>query len=79
MADYAVMARACGARVIGGCCGTTPDHLRAMRTALDTRQMDHPPSLEEVTEALGAFSSSSDGTGEEATPKRTRRGRRRAA
>jgi methionine synthase I (cobalamin-dependent)/5,10-methylenetetrahydrofolate reductase len=26
---------AAGARVLGGCCGTTPDHIRAMRTALD--------------------------------------------
>jgi methionine synthase / methylenetetrahydrofolate reductase(NADPH) len=24
-----------GARLIGGCCGTTPDHIRAMRAALD--------------------------------------------
>ena len=27
MADYAVLARDCGARIIGGCCGTTPAHL----------------------------------------------------
>jgi methionine synthase I (cobalamin-dependent)/5,10-methylenetetrahydrofolate reductase len=26
---------AAGAAVIGGCCGTTPDHVRAMRSALD--------------------------------------------
>jgi hypothetical protein len=31
MAGYAVLARDCGATIIGGCCGTTPDHLRAMR------------------------------------------------
>ncbi len=24
-----------GAAIVGGCCGTTPDHIRAMRTALD--------------------------------------------
>jgi len=24
-----------GARIVGGCCGTTPDHIRAMRDALD--------------------------------------------
>ena len=35
MADYAVLARDCGARIIGGCCGTTPAHLRAMRAALE--------------------------------------------
>ena len=31
MADYAVLARDCGAAIIGGCCGTTPAHLAAMR------------------------------------------------
>jgi methionine synthase I (cobalamin-dependent) len=25
---------AAGARIIGGCCGTSPDHLRAMGAAL---------------------------------------------
>ncbi|MEO0389684.1 MAG: betaine--homocysteine S-methyltransferase [Pseudomonadota bacterium] len=80
MADYAVMARASGASIVGGCCGTTPAHLRAMRDALDTRVMVEPPSLEEITAALGPFSSPSDGTGEDiAAPKRQRRGRRRAA
>jgi 5-methyltetrahydrofolate--homocysteine methyltransferase len=24
-----------GARIIGGCCGTTPDHIRAMSRAVD--------------------------------------------
>ena len=77
MADYAVMARACGASVIGGCCGTKPDHLRAMRAALDTRKMDHAPALEEITAKLGAFSSASDGTGDDTpAPRRTRRNRR---
>ena len=35
MADYAVLARDCGATIIGGCCGTTPAHLAAMRAALE--------------------------------------------
>ena len=29
MAEYARLARDCGARIIGGCCGTTPAHIRA--------------------------------------------------
>ncbi|MCB9437884.1 MAG: bifunctional homocysteine S-methyltransferase/methylenetetrahydrofolate reductase [Anaerolineales bacterium] len=33
--DYALTFAASGAKVIGGCCGTTPDHIRAMRKALD--------------------------------------------
>ena len=37
MAEYAVLARDAGAPIIGGCCGTMPDHLRAMRAALESR------------------------------------------
>ncbi|WP_095589287.1 betaine--homocysteine S-methyltransferase [Actibacterium ureilyticum] len=77
MADYAVLARDCGAKIIGGCCGTTPEHLRAMRAALETRPKGPRPTLDQITAALGAFSSASDGTGEDAdAPARTRRRRR---
>ncbi len=34
--DYALAFRQAGVEVVGGCCGTTPDHIRAMRTALET-------------------------------------------
>ncbi len=75
MGDYAVIARDCGARIIGGCCGTTADHLRAMREALETRpKSDSRPSLEQIAEKLGGFSSTSDGTGDdEPKARRTRR------
>jgi S-methylmethionine-dependent homocysteine/selenocysteine methylase len=33
-ADFAREWRKAGAQVIGGCCGTTPDHIRALRDAL---------------------------------------------
>lgn len=79
MAEYAVMARDSGAKIIGGCCGTLPDHLRSMRAALDERPRGERPSLEQITQTLGGFSSDSDGTGDAAedTPARGRRGRRR--
>jgi 5-methyltetrahydrofolate--homocysteine methyltransferase len=78
MADYAVMARDCGAKIIGGCCGTMAEHLEKMREALDTRPRGARPSLEEIVDRLGAFSSASDGTGDDANaPTRERRGRRR--
>ncbi|MFQ6548160.1 betaine--homocysteine S-methyltransferase [Aestuariibius sp. 2305UL40-4] len=76
MADYAILARDAGARIIGGCCGTTPDHLRKMRAALEGRPKGPPPSLDEIATRLGGFSSESDGTGETKAPER--RGRRRA-
>lgn len=34
--EYALAFRHAGAAIIGGCCGTTPEHIAAMRTALDT-------------------------------------------
>ena len=77
MADYAVMARACGAAIVGGCCGTMPEHLRHMREALDTRSMDHPPALEDIVDRLGAFSSPADGTETDGSQPARRSSRRR--
>ena len=37
MADYAGRMVEVGARVVGGCCGTTPAHIAAMREVLDRR------------------------------------------
>ncbi|NBQ49448.1 MAG: betaine--homocysteine S-methyltransferase [Marivivens sp.] len=62
MGDYAVLARDCGATIIGGCCGTTPEHLRAMKEALETRPRGDRPTLDEIAAKLGGFSSTSDGT-----------------
>src|SRR5213594_594739 len=37
MAEYAARMVDAGARVVGGCCGTTPQHIAAMREALDRK------------------------------------------
>jgi 5-methyltetrahydrofolate--homocysteine methyltransferase len=79
MADYAVLARDCGAKIIGGCCGTMPEHLEKMRAALETRPSGPRPTLDTITAALGAFSSASDGTGDTPAPQRERRRRSRRA
>ena len=34
MASFARKAIAAGAQIVGGCCGTTPNHIRAMRSAM---------------------------------------------
>ncbi len=75
MADYAVLARNCGVKIIGGCCGTTPEHLKAMRAALESRpKAASQPTLEDIAAALGGFSSASDGTdGQAPAPRRSRR------
>ncbi len=77
MAEYAVLARDAGVRIIGGCCGTMPVHLKAMREALENRPKGPRPTLEDISAHLGGFSSASDGTGDTSgDPKRERRGRR---
>ena len=78
MAEYAVLARDAGATIIGGCCGTMPEHLRAMHNALETRPRGPRPSLEEISQKMGGFSSASDGTGDDDAAPRERRGRRRS-
>ena len=55
MADYAEMARDDGATIIGGCCGTMPEHLTAMRKTLETRPSANTPSHQDITEALRVF------------------------
>ena len=77
MAQYARLARRAGARIIGGCCGTMPKHLVAMRAALEKGDFDGRPELAEIEASTGGFSSAGDGTGDDPTPKRERRGRRR--
>lgn len=77
MGTYAKLAFDCGAKIIGGCCGTTPDHLRAMRAALEDHTPGPRPSLDTIADALGGFSSQSDGT-DGAGPKRERSSRRRS-
>jgi 5-methyltetrahydrofolate--homocysteine methyltransferase len=53
MADYARLAVDGGAAIVGGCCGTSPEHVRAMRAALDTHTATSPPSTEQIIERIG--------------------------
>jgi len=78
MAEYACLARDAGAKIIGGCCGTMAEHLSKMHEALTTRPRGPRPTLDQITEKLGPFSSANDGTGESETPARHSRRRRRA-
>ena len=53
--EYALSFREMGARIVGGCCGTTPQHIAAMRKALDTAPRTDQPQIavlpqEEITE-----------------------------
>ncbi|CAH0340777.1 betaine--homocysteine S-methyltransferase [Rhizobium sp. CECT 9324] len=53
MADYARLARDSGARIIGGCCGTSCGHLAAMRAALDDYTPGPRPTLDVIVERIG--------------------------
>ena len=53
MARYACMAFDAGARVIGGCCGTTFEHVHAMREALDAHVPGDRPDAAVVSRDLG--------------------------
>jgi methionine synthase I (cobalamin-dependent) len=56
MGIYACLAFDAGARIIGGCCGTTPAHLRAMRTALEQHTQGPRPDAEVIETRLGPIS-----------------------
>jgi homocysteine S-methyltransferase len=43
--DYALSFREAGACIVGGCCGTTPQHIAAMRKALDTSVTFEPSHI----------------------------------
>jgi 5-methyltetrahydrofolate--homocysteine methyltransferase len=70
MAEYARLARDAGARIIGGCCGTSCEHLAAMRSALDDYTPRPRPTIEEIVDKIGplrnkmASESGSDGSRE---------------
>jgi 5-methyltetrahydrofolate--homocysteine methyltransferase len=77
MADYARIALDAGARIIGGCCGTTPEHLAAMRRALEDHERGARPTIELVEARLGAVSALAKGR-DPAAAGAGRRERRRA-
>jgi 5-methyltetrahydrofolate--homocysteine methyltransferase len=56
MSVYARMALDAGARIIGGCCGTSPKHLRAMKEALDAHTKGPSPTLDTIVDRLGEVS-----------------------
>ena len=76
MAEYAHLAIDAGATVIGGCCGTTCEHLRAMRKALDEHRRGPRPTLEDIVRRIGPLRNRVAGS-DEGPPRRERRGRRR--
>jgi 5-methyltetrahydrofolate--homocysteine methyltransferase len=75
MARYAELAIDAGARIIGGCCGTTPAHLAAMRRAIDTHCAGPRPEFDVIVAALGALVSPPKADGETQRRASRRRGK----
>ncbi len=70
MADYACLAIDAGARIIGGCCGTTPEIVRAMRDAIDSHERVEAPTLDMVEQRLGTLTAGARGVHTSARPAR---------
>jgi 5-methyltetrahydrofolate--homocysteine methyltransferase len=82
MADYAHLVRDAGARIVGGCCGTSPEHLKSIRAALDSHVMGEAPQVETIVAKLGALTTGAvAGLSGDTTPAgdSERRSRRRRA
>ncbi|KOF12596.1 methionine synthase I [Ensifer adhaerens] len=75
MAEYARLAADAGAKIIGGCCGTTCGHLAAMRVALDEHSLRDRPTLDLIIERIGPLRNKTANEGPSA-PARERRSRR---
>ena len=53
MARYATLAIDAGARIVGGCCGTTPAHIAAMRVAIDKHAGGEWPTIDSIVRGMG--------------------------
>lgn len=53
MAEYAHLAIDAGAKIIGGCCGTSCDHLRSIRGAIDNHTKGPRPTIDDVVSRIG--------------------------
>jgi methionine synthase I (cobalamin-dependent) len=76
MAEYARIAIDAGARIIGGCCGTSPEHLASMRKALEAHTKGERPTIAYIEEKLGPVSELAKGV-DTAAAGAARRERRR--
>jgi len=76
MSDYVRLAVDSGAKIVGGCCGTSFGHLAAMRKALDAHTKGSRPTVETIVERIGPLrnkTADQSGSGENAGEGRRRR------
>ncbi|AMX93358.1 MULTISPECIES: betaine--homocysteine S-methyltransferase [Mesorhizobium] len=75
MADYVRLAVDGGAKIIGGCCGTSFQHLAAMRKALDAHTKADRPTVAAIVERIGPMrnKAATENTAETSEARRERR------
>jgi len=76
MADYVRLAVDGGAKIVGGCCGTSFAHLKAMREALDSHQKAARPTVADIVARIGPLrnkAANESGAGAEGASRRERR------
>lgn len=79
MYDYTCLAMDAGATIIGGCCGTSCDHLKYMRKAIDDHLFAEEvsrPTVEEIVTKIGPLKNATSAANDAQAP-RERKGRRR--
>ena len=77
MHDYTKLAIDAGAKIIGGCCGTSCEHLAEMRKAIDTHTVETRPSVEQIEKRIGPLVNKK-ATATDPAAGRTRKSRRRS-
>jgi 5-methyltetrahydrofolate--homocysteine methyltransferase len=73
MADYARLAIDGGARIVGGCCGTTPEHIAAMRASIDEHERGERPTLDAIIAKVGPLRNATPAENTERPSRRSRR------
>jgi 5-methyltetrahydrofolate--homocysteine methyltransferase len=73
MARYAALAVDAGARIVGGCCGTSPEHLAAMRAAIDGHSRGAAPDVDRITAEVGPLANAAPSSERTAGDRRSRR------
>lgn len=74
MGKYAAMAVDAGARIVGGCCGTSPEHLAHMRAAIDAYTPGERPSIEHIVAEIGPLTNSAPSSNDGGERRVRRRG-----
>ncbi|MEL7428438.1 MAG: betaine--homocysteine S-methyltransferase [Pseudomonadota bacterium] len=75
MHDYTKLAIDAGAKIIGGCCGTSCDHLKEMRRAIDVHTAAERPNISVIEARIGKMVNKPAAANDESSARNRRRRR----